>query len=210
MLKTFEDFYVKKDYQNALLTLEKQGSSLPKDMLQYNLGTVHSKLGHWAQARYHFLLAEEAGFSENSLVQNLDAVEEKLEITRLEQPLEPQDYAVKAALFAKDGVLTSIALLILITGLVLLKKRASLWKIAAWIVGIALPLALSFWINTWPRFIALEPQVIAEGPSAIFRESGELPAGVTVIATGEGEWRRILWPSRFSGWIRIQALKELE
>src|SRR5665647_2086831 len=57
VLKTFEDYYTKKDYLNALLVLQKGGKEISPKVKHYNLGTVYAKMQNWPMARYHFLLA---------------------------------------------------------------------------------------------------------------------------------------------------------
>ena len=55
VLKTFEDYYTKKDYLNALLVLQKGGKEISPKVKHYNLGTVYAKMQNWPMARYHFL-----------------------------------------------------------------------------------------------------------------------------------------------------------
>lgn len=210
VLKTFEDFYVKKDYSNALLTLEKHASELPSGLLHYNLGTVHLKMEHLGLARYHFLMAREKGFSQPELNQNQKMLEKRLEVERLEKPLNTSDYLIKASLFAKEGILTSVGLVILLVGLMVLRKSASVSKILLWCLIMAIPVGLNFWIETWPLMVVTRTQVLAEGPSAIFRETGEVPEGLMVFAKDEGEWKEVIYPSRYSGWVKSEALKKLE
>lgn len=210
VLKTFEAFYVKKDYSNALLTLQKNSAALPNGLLSYNFGVIYSKLENWPLARYHFLQAEEFGFSQVELIHGLELVETKLELAKLEVPINLTDHLIKVSLFAKDGVLTSLGLLALLLGLIVLKKKATLSKAVIWILGVIFPIALSFWIDSWPRMIVEKPEAISEGPSALFREIGELPPGLLVVVRGEGDWRKVIWPSRYSGWVRTNALLKLE
>lgn len=210
VLKTFEDFYVKKDYSNALLILQRHADQLPSDLLHYNLGTVYLKMENLGLARYHFLLARAKGLSRVELDQNQSLIEQRLEVERLERPLNMTDHLIKASLFAHEGLLTSMGLLILLIGLVVLRKGATMMKILLWCLLMAIPFGYSLWVDTWPLMVAIRTQPVTEGPSAIFRETTELPEGVMVIAKGEGEWREVIYPSRFAGWIKSEALKKLE
>ncbi len=210
MLKTFEDFYVKKDYRGALLYLEQHRTEIPKDLWHYNLGVVYSNIENWPSARFHFLLAEEAGFTVPELYQNKVITENKLDVQRLEKPLNFQDHLIKTSLFAKDEILTSISLIFLLVGLLILKQRRTLANIIVWIVSVLAPIALSVWINSWPRMFTLKTVNLAEGPSAIFDASEKLPAGIRVVVKNSGDWSEVIYPSRFHGWIKRSELKKLE
>ncbi len=209
-MKTFEDFYVKKDYSNALQTLEKHANVLPAGLLHYNLGTVYLRMENWALARYHFLRADNAGFSRTELQQNMQLVEERLELSRLEHPLNSTDFIIKGALVVQNEILTSLSLILLVAGLIVLRKSASVLKVVLWSFIVILPIGLSYGIGMLPKYIVTEPLVLADGPSAIFDTTGELPAGVMVIVKTKDDWKEIIYPSRFTGWVKASGLKKLE
>ena len=210
VLKTFESFYVKKDYQNALLTLQNHKSELPAGLWNYNVGTVLAQELRLSEARFHFLIASKSGFESKELSQNKELVEEKLEIGRLEKPQTTQDYLIKGALFAEDGLLTTLSLLILVIGLWVLRRRADFKKIVFFLVLVISPIALNFWISSWSKAVVKIAQPLNEGPSVIFGNLGEIPAGVLVITRNEGEWDQVIYPSRFHGWIKNNELLKLE
>ena len=209
-MKTFEDFYLKKDYPNALLILEKHQNEMDLGLWHYNMGTVLGQMNNWPMARFHFILAEARGLNSKELNQNQQLVEEKLEISRLEQPLGTSDYLIKAGMIAADGPLVSLGFLFLAIGLWLLKKKPTL-KSATWFVlAVASPLMLDLWIDSWPRKIVTTTKEIYEGPSALFGTRGELPQGLMILTDTKGNWEKIIFPSRFSGWIKSDGLKRLE
>jgi len=210
VLKTFEDYYVKKDFANALLTLQTHQKDLPRDLWHYNVGTVQAKMENWASARYHLLMAEELGLTASELNLNKKLVEDKLEVSRLERPLNFSDYVYQTASAASEGYFTALALVILVAGLLLLRRAANLSKLLILTILVLVPLGLNWWINAWPRAITGSTQVVREGPSQIFAERTELPAGTLIIYHGEGEWKEVRWPSRFAGWINRSDLLELE
>jgi hypothetical protein len=210
VLKTFQDFYVQKDYANALLVLEKNQSDLAPGLWHYNVGTVKASEGRWAEARLHFLKARELGFKTHANESNLKLTEEKLEVGRLEKPLSTTDYLIKGALWAKEGAFTTISLLVLVIALWNLRRKKSFQMAAIYAVMMALPLLLNFWVNSWSRQIVIEPQLVQEGPSVIFGGKNELPAGVMVVTRHKGDWLEIIYPSRFAGWIKSAGLKAME
>lgn len=174
------------------------------------MGTVQAELGNLPLARFHLLLAQEAGYSLKALDQNLKFVEGKLEIERLEKPLGPSDYLIKGALIASEGLLLTLALLVIVFGVWMIRKAPSFKSAAFLLVGALLPLGLNLWIKSWPRQIVTEAKMIYEGPSALFGQRGELSAGVMVITNKKEDWEEIIFPSRFSGWIKPNGLKKLE
>jgi hypothetical protein len=210
VLKTFEDFYLKGDYKNAVQALTEQQKNIDPGIWHYNMGTSLTKLNNLPLARFHFFMAQENGLDSKELELNQKVIESKMEITRLEKPLNLSDYLIKAGIFANTGALLSLSLLFLIIGLLKFRKSTSLKSVAAFVVAVIMPLGLSFWIDTWPKKISLDSIPIHEGPSAMFRVNSELPAGILIISQEKGEWENIIFPSRFSGWIKSNSLKRLE
>jgi hypothetical protein len=209
-LKTFEDLYLKKDYPNAILTLEKNQHEINAGLWHYNMGIALGQMNNWPMARFHFILAEASGVHSQELFQNLKLVEDKLDTVRLEQPLSTSDYIIKTGIIASDGPLLSLGFLFLVVGLWFLKKKPSLKSALLFVLAVASPLMLDLWIDSWTRKIVITTTQIYEGPSALFGVKGELPQGLMVMTNTKGEWENIIFPSRFSGWIKSDGLKRLE
>ena len=209
-MKTFEEFYLKKDYTSALKTLETNQKNIDPAIWNYNMGLTLAELSNWPLARYHFLLAEDRGLESKSLSQNKKWVESKLELERLEKPIDLSDYMIKAGLIAVNGPLISLSLIFLIAGLILLKKSKQIKATSVMLVFMALSLGLNYWIGSWPRKIVIEKKSLYEGPSVLFSIKGNLPPGVMVLTRSRGDWEEIIFPSRFSGWIKPDGFKNLE
>lgn len=209
-LKTFEDLYLKKDYPNALLALEKNQNMMEPGLWHFNMGTVLGEMKNWPMARFHFILAEDSGLHSPKLIQNKLLAEHTLEIARLENPLDTSDYLIKSAMVMSDGVFVTLGLIFLVFGLWTLKKKASLKRAASFVLIVSLPFILDLWIDSWPRNIVTNLKTIYEGPSVLFGTKGELPAGVMVLTNSKGEWEEIVYPARFSGWVKADGLKRLE
>ncbi|WP_408098245.1 hypothetical protein ACJVC5_04850 [Peredibacter sp. HCB2-198] len=209
-MKTVEALYVQKDFAKALQTLEANKSKISPGLWHYNMGTVYAGMKEFGKARFHLLQAEREGFVSKESEQNLEVVESALDTTRLEKPLAWSDYAVRGAMIASEGILSTLALFILIAGMIGVLKKKSLALFSALTVFVLLIVGVDFWINSWPLAVVTTPQGIQEGPSAIFASREELPSGVLVLATHKGEWRKILYPSRYQGWIKNTGLEELK
>ena len=209
-LKTVESLYIQKDYANALKILVAKQSELPSGLWNYNMGTVYAAMENWPLARLHLLRADILGTGSQEAVQNLELVESKLDVENLEKPLSLSDYLAQGSMIASEGILTSFALLILVIGLWNLRKQNSLKFLIGLFSTVLFVLGINWWIRSWPKAIVTKPQIIHEGPSGIFPEREELPAGVLVISSSSDGWQKIYYPSRFKGWIKNEGLKELE
>ncbi len=209
-MKTFQGFYASGDYANALLELEKSKDQLSAGVWHFNMGTVKAKLGQPAEARYHFLESRWSGFTDERLANNLSLVEDTLEVTKLEKPLEIADYAIKFGLWAQNGFFTMLSLVVLLFGFLILRrqKKYSILILTAFLA--ALPLGVNWWVKSWHKAVTLSTQQVQDGPSVIFGSRGELPPGVMVVTKKSGEWVEVIFPSRFRGWIKNASLKELE
>ena len=209
VLKTFQDSYAQKDFAKAQSILQSHRQDVEPELWHYNMGTVKAQLKSWAEARFHFLEAQAHGLT--GAEANLRIVEKNLEVQRLEKPLSVQDYFVQLSLGATNlGATTFVSLVILIVGLWHLRRRWSLGLGALYGVLLSLPLIFGLWVSQWPKGVALESATLLEGPSVIFGTRAELPAGVLVVFRQEGEWKEVIYPSRFRGWIKSSNLKMME
>jgi hypothetical protein len=202
--------YAKGDFSNAQIELEKVREKISPGLWHFNMGTLKAKMSIPAEARFHFLEARLHGFTEKQLNQNLELVETQLNIISLEKPLEVADYAMKAGMWSQNGFFTMLSLLILVIGMITLKKERKYSVLFITIILTLIPFGLHFWVKSWDKYITLTALEVREGPSVIFGLRGELPDGVLVITRKSGEWREIIYPSRFRGWIKNAGLKELE
>lgn len=190
--------------------LEKQREHVSPGLWHFNAGTVKAKLNLLPEARFHFLQSKLKGYTNEKVEKNLQFIENQLEIVKLERPLEPMDYAIRFAMWAQNGFFTTISLLIIIGGLLVLKNVKKFYVLALTVVFASLPIALSYWTASWDKSVVLEGQPVLEGPSVIFATNTELPPGVMLISRSAGDWNEVIYPSRFRGWVRRSGLKELE
>lgn len=183
---------------------------LSPGLWHFNMGTVKAKMSFPAEARYHFLAAEENGLSDQRLTQNLAIVEEELKVKSLEKPIDTFDYAVKFGLWSQNGFLTMISLIILLGGVFFLRKEKKFYVLILTTALALIPVGCHYWISSWNKAVVLTPHEVLDGPSVIFGSRGELPPGVMVVTKKTGEWKEVIYPSRFRGWIKNTGIKELE
>jgi hypothetical protein len=209
VLKTFETYYVQKDYAKALGFLESHEKDISPGLWHYNLGTVFAQMNKYPEARYHLLKAQRQGLSNKSVQVNKELVESKLEVAKYERSISTTDHLYRAGMYLSDGILSTLGLLFILAAIWSMRKKSFL-TLSGFGLAIATILGLNWWMKSWPLQIVIKPQIIREGPSSIFSEVGELPVGILVIATEKGGWKKIFYPSRYTGWVINDGLKELE
>jgi uncharacterized integral membrane protein len=209
-LKTFQGQYVQKDFSAALQTLQTHQRKLPEDVFHYNVGLVKAQLEDLALARYHFLMSAKKGFGGPELAHNQSLIAHKLDLPRWEAALNGTDYLYKFALAAPWDLLTGAILMILLVSLVWMKKNVTPFRLFILFVFLSLPLGVGVWAWTLDNAVVIQSAEISDGPSAIFGTRGELPMGVQIVTSGEGEWKKVNYPSRFAGWVKSQSLRYLE
>lgn len=190
--------------------LKEHSGEITPGVWHYNMGTVYGKMGQLPLARYHLLMAREEGYTKEEAAQNTDIIESRLETSTMEKPTSASDYALKAGMLATEGVFTTIGLIFIIAGIITVWRKSS-YRVWLSLFGISLAvLSINWWIISLDKFIVLQPKELHEGPSVIFPGQGEVPPGIFIMATSEGDWKHVYYPSRFSGWIKNADLKELK
>lgn len=210
VLKTVEKLYGEKAYSEALVLLEKSSKDISQGLWHYNMGSVLAKLDRLPEARYHFLMSDRAGFYSKELSQNQEIVESKLGLTKVENPLTFSDHFYRSALVGSEGYFTTLALLFLVLSVWILRKKDQI-KIAMFyfVVSVSL-IAMNLWVQSLDQYVVVNQKIIHDGPSMIFGERGELPLGIKLITEKNEEWIKIIYPSRYAGWIKKSELKELK
>ncbi len=209
-LKTFQEHYLHKDFNEALKVLENNKSGIDPITWHYNMATLSAEMNQWAEARFHILLAEKLGMRSAFLDQNKKLIETKLDVQRLESPLTATDYFIKVGLIGAQGPLMTLALISLIFCLIWIRKAKKISSALVSVGLVLLPLLLSWWISSWPFKMVMQKKAIYDGPSTIFTTNSEIPSGVVLITSKKGIWEKIIYPSRFEGWIKSDGLKRLE
>ncbi len=210
VLKTVEALHAQKDYKSAIHKLETNQSKISPGVWHYNMGSVHGKLENWSLSRFHFLMAELNGYSTKELMMNKKLVESKLSIEKYEKPISTTDYLIKGSLIASQGILTMVSFLIILFAIYRARKVSELKSLALTTLFAGFILVLNFWILSWTKVVVFSPQMVREGPSVIFRETTEVPAGIMLVISKEGEWSKIIYPSRFEGWTQGKNFRELK
>jgi hypothetical protein len=209
-LKTIQNFYVQKEYAKAIDWLENNQSQMDKAIWHFNLGLFNAKLENWSNARFHFLQAELMGYSGLEINQNLKIINDRLDLIQFEKALSTKDHVIKVGMELSHGVFIIFAIFMVLLSLILSLKKRDVKKVLFFLVLGFLFIGADLWIRSWDKRVVIESQEIVEGPSSIFSAKEELPPGLVVVVDSKDEWLKIIYPSRFSGWIKDRGLKELK
>ena len=210
MLKTAEALYHQGDYQGALRVLENHQVQLPKGLWHYNMGTILAKLEKLPLSRYHFIMADNGGYTNKDLIKNKLIVEEKLDVPRNEKSLTISDHFISGSLEATHGIFTTISLFLILTGIFLSIRKSNLKSMKFPLVLSLFFLIFNFWVINWEKYLVMENQKIHDGPSSIFLTNQELPSGVMIVVDEKEGWLKILYPSQYKGWIKNAGIRSLK
>lgn len=202
---SFEELYIQKDYKAAAQYLLKNKQHFDSGIFHYNLGTVYSKIGDYATARFLLEKSIKDGFINTSSLNNLNYVKEKLEVDDLSNSTSFPDQLVNISSVIPSSLYITFSLLLflIIVMLIKLKKLISKWKIVLLLFLCLTPVLFSQMIvKEMNLAIVLKNVPVYEGPSKIFNEKGQLKAGSKILL-GEFKdgWFYIEFPLSQVGWI---------
>lgn len=208
--KTFEELYVKSDFKGAASYLIQNKQQLNSGIFHYNLGTVYSKMGDYAAARFHLEKAMKEGLVNSSTVNNLNFVKTQLQVDDLSTSQAFSDQAINTALAVPLNAYLTLSLMIMLSGLFWSRvKKKMLPSRIIFVVLLALvPFLFSkIYIANINYAIALKESPVYEGPSKIFAEKGKVRAGSKIILGDFKEgWFYVKYPVSLAGWISKDQL----
>jgi len=208
-LETFEKFYKGKQYRQALDYLQKHQQDLDPGIFHYNFGLLMIHNENWPLARYHFLMAENNGVLDKALFVNEKLVEEKLDTARYEEPQTINDYFIKYSMEMSAGYYTTLSLIFLIGGLVIVRKISNLRAWTIWSLLVLAPILYNYWVDSWEKVIVEKEIVLMDGPSNLFLTEKKIPPGALLVLKTKDGWSKVIYPSELHGWIRDTDYKRI-
>lgn len=207
---SFDELYLKKDYKGAAQYLLKNKQQFESGIFHYNLGTVYSKMGDQATARFHLEKALQDGYINSSSLNNLNFVKSQLDVddltTSTSLPDQFVNYSTSVPMMGYVSI--TLALLIAFTLSIRMGKIQKKWAmgIAFLIAFVPMVFAVTY-VKDINHAIALKDIPVYEGPSKIFNEKGKVRAGSKVVLGEFKEgWFYIEFPLSLSGWINKDQL----
>lgn len=207
---SLSDLYLKKDYKGAAQYLLKNKQQFDSGTFHYNLGTVYSKMGDQATARFHLEKAIQEGYVNSSSINNLNFVKSHLQVDDLSTSTSlPDQFVNFTTMVPMAGYATLTLLLVIIfTLMIRFQKITRKWVMAAVMLIALLPVLFSvFYVKDINHAVALKDIPLYEGPSKIFNEKGKVRAGSKIILGEFKEgWFYVEFPVSLSGWINKDQL----
>ncbi len=203
--KIFEDFYVKNDFKAAASYLIQNKQQLKSGIFHYNLGTVYSKMGDMAAARFHLEKAIKDGHINSSTLNNLSFVKTQLQVDDLSTSSNLYDQVMNSALAFPSSAYLTLTLVLVLAAMVLLRMKKIIGRIsfAICLVFALVPIYFStIYLKDINYAIAFKDIPIYEGPSKIFSEKGKVRAGSKMILGEFKEgWFYVKYPISLAGWV---------
>lgn len=206
----FEALYLQKNYKAAAQYLLDNKQQLHSGIFHYNLGTVYSKMGDHAAARYHLEKAVKEGYVNSATLNNLAFVKSQLNVDDLSTSTSLPDQFINTAVNIPAQAYLSLSLVVGLIFLILFRTRRLLSKtaIAVAIVLTLLPMGFQkFYVERINYAVVLKEIPLYEGPSKIFAEKGKIRAGSKILL-GEFKdgWFFVEFPVSLAGWISKDQL----
>ena len=207
---SFDQLYLKKDYKGAIQYLLDNKQQFESGIFHYNLGTVYSKMGDHATARFHLEKAVQDGYINSSSLNNLAFVKSQLQVDDLSTSTSLPDQLINTAVAIPSAGYFSITLLLLVifTLMIRFQKIQRKWVMAVVLLLAIAPVAFSsFYVKDINYAVALQDVPLYEGPSKIFSEKGKVRAGSKIVlGQFKDGWFYVEFPISLSGWISKDQL----
>jgi tetratricopeptide (TPR) repeat protein len=207
---SFDVLYLKKDYKGAAQYLLKNNKQIDSGIFHYNLGTVYSKMGDQATARFHLEKAIQDGYINSSSLNNLAYVKSQLQVDDLTNSTSLPDELVSISTSIPSAGYLSISLALIVLFIVLIRfKKIEKKLVIALVLLVSLtPILFSnFYVKNINFAIALQDIPLYEGPSKIFNQKGKVRAGSKVIIGHlKDGWFQVEFPVSLSGWVNKDQL----
>jgi hypothetical protein len=179
-------------------------------IFHYNLGTVYSKMGDQATARFHLEKAIHDGYINTSSLNNLNYVKSKLQVDDLSTSVEIPDQLINLSTSTPPAAYISLTLVLslILAMLIRFQKIQKKWLMVLGLLIAVSPIGFSlFYVKNINYAIALKDIPLYEGPSKIFNEKGQVRAGSKIVLGKFKEgWFYVEFPLSLSGWINKDQL----
>ena len=213
-MEKLESLYTRGDFEAARKLLIERQDKFPEGLFHYNLGTLYAREGNLALGRYHLEKALAKNFANKMLFNNLGTVKEELNVLELGRSENLSERVIDGSLSFPPGFWLSLTLSLLLTLIVLVKKRMLRGIV---LLGISLLLALlpfsysQLYLHRMRYAVVLQDTEIHEGPSHIYSSTGIVRGGSKIVVGKSNNNRYfIAYPRILSGWIHRDYLGFLQ
>ncbi len=205
-----QELYTQGEYLQFINKVMEAQSQFPPAQYHLLLGTAYAKHGDLAVGRYHLEKSLQMGMNTTEVQNNLAAVRQKLGVSDLATSKSASDQFIYTMGRVPKELYWSASILILIVALgILIRSQFKRVAVAAVLVVLAtIPTIYERTTISNTHFaVSLEGARILEGPSKIFADKTELPAGaLVIIGRSVDNWVFVEAPLIYSGWVDRSAL----
>jgi hypothetical protein len=208
LIKPFEDFYSKGNWDEAVKLLEPHAAH--NGWVAYNLGVVYLKKNQLATARYYFELAKKDHFAQNLVDKNIQFTTTQLGTSVVERGdlwQQSKDFFFQPLVWQCCNILSVALCLYLFYGFWKQKfetLKKMVLSLSVLFIVLCLQVSHYFYEDHAQYAIVTEEATLYEGPSDLFAPLGKLPQGLKVqlTETRDHEWVYISKPTDFVGWAK--------
>lgn len=206
----FDELYLKKDFKGASQYLLDNKLQMNSGIFHYNLGTVYSKMGDQAAARFHLEKSIKEGYINTSSLNNLNFVKAKLGVDDLSTSTSFPDQVVNVVTAIPTSAYFSLTLVLCLILAIMIRfyKIQKKWlMVVCFLLAMSPVLFSNFYVKKINYAIALKDIPLYEGPSKIFNEKGQVRAGSKIVIGELKEgWFYVKFPLSLAGWINKDQL----
>ena len=209
-INEFESLYTKNDFKGAAQYLLNNKQQMKSGIFHYNLGTVYSKMGDHATARYHLEKAIQEGYVNSASLSNLAYVKGQLNVDDLSTSTSLPDQIINTSINIPAQAYFSLTLIVMLIAILCYRFKKMSSKITL-IIVLVLSLIPGIFYATYVKNInyavALKEVPLYEGPSKIFNEKGKIrPGSKIVLGEFKDGWFFVEFPLSLAGWVNKDQL----
>lgn len=205
-----QELYTQGHYLQFINKVMEAQSQFPPAQYHMMLGTAYAKQGELAVGRYHLEKAKQLGMNTTEVQNNLLAVKQRLDIEDLATSKSANDQFVYTMSRIPKELYWSSSVLLLIVALVVLLKsnfQKKFFTLAIIVLALIPSIYERSVIENTHFAVVLEESRVLEGPSKLFSDKTQLPAGaLLVIGRTVDNWVFVKAPINYSGWVDRSAL----
>ena len=209
--KKYQELFANSQHEKAIELLKSSKGKFEPALYHYNLGVNYAKTNELPLARFHFEKSKDSGFYSLEVSKNLEQVKELLQVESVEANTSVRDHVYDFVLSSSiySGANLSLALLLLL--LFQMKKISRGWVRIILALAMIFPFAFQWSLKErYDQTIALTQKEVWRGPSKIFEQTQEIPAGMKfIVSENFNGWRYVVSPSSHQGWIQNKSLRKL-
>ena len=200
-----EQLYAQGQYSQFITKVMEAQSQYSPAQYHMMLGSAYAKKGDLAVGRYHLEKAKQLGFHGTDLSNNLAAIKQRLKVQDLSTSKSTSDqFTYYMCRIPRELYWSSSLILGAMALYFILKSNFKRWALCAIILLLAtLPTIYERTVVSQTHFaVSLQEGHVSEGPSKIFGDKINLPAGaMVVIGRSVDNWVFIEAPLIYSGWV---------